>query len=56
MTKLASTLALVIFGLVVLAAASRALIALAGALVTPIVTFAVVAALLRCVWWLTGPK
>jgi hypothetical protein len=56
MNKLASTLALAILGLVVLAAASRALIALAGALVTPIVVCAVVVALLRCVWWLTGPR
>ena len=56
MSRLPATLALAILGLVVLAAASRALIALAGALVTPIVACTVVAALLRCVWWLTGPR
>jgi|NGEPerStandDraft_6_1074524.scaffolds.fasta_scaffold164336_2 hypothetical protein len=56
MTKLVSTLSTVILGLVVLAATSRALIALAGALVTPIVACGIVVALLRCVWWLTGPR
>jgi len=56
MNKLASTLALAILGLVVLAATSRALIALAGGLVAPIVAGAVVVALLRCLWWLTGPR
>jgi hypothetical protein len=55
-TKLASTLALAILGLVVLAATSRALIALAEALVVPIAVCAVLVALLRCVWWLTGPR
>jgi hypothetical protein len=56
MSKLPSMLSLAIFGLVVLAATSRALVALAGALVTPIVACGVVVALLRCVWWLTGPR
>ncbi len=56
MSKLASTLGLAILGLVVLAAASRALIALAGALTAPIVALAIVAALLRCVWFFTGPR
>ena len=56
MNKLPSTLALMILGLVVLAAASRPLITLAGALVTPIVACGIVVALLRCVWWLTGPR
>lgn len=56
MNKLVSTLALAVVGLVVLAAASRALIALAGALVVPAATIGVIAALLRCMWWLTGPR
>jgi uncharacterized protein (DUF697 family) len=56
MSKLVSTLATVILGLVVLAATSRALISLAGALVTPVVASGIVVALLRCVWWLTGPR
>lgn len=56
MNKLASALALAILGLVVLAATSRALIALAGALATPIVACAVAIALLRYVWWLTGSR
>lgn len=56
MTKLVQALLLGIVGLVVLAAASRALVALAGALVVPAVTVGVIAALLRCVWWLTGPR
>jgi len=56
MSKLASALTLAIFGLVVLAATSRALIALAGSLVVPIVACGIVVALLRCVWWLTGPR
>jgi hypothetical protein len=54
--KLVSTLGLAVLGLVVLAATSRALIALAGALVMPIVVCGIVVALLRCVWWLTGPR
>jgi energy-converting hydrogenase Eha subunit C len=45
-----------VLGLVVLAATSRALTALAGALVAPIVVCGIVVALLRCVWWLTGPR
>lgn len=56
MNKLASTLALAILGLVVLAATSRALIALAGALQPLLVIGCIVVALLRCVWWLTGPR
>lgn len=56
MSRLPSTLVLAILGLVVLAATSRALIALAGSLVTPLVACGIVAALLRCVWWLTGPR
>lgn len=56
MKRFTSTLALAVLGLVVLAASSHALIALAGALVVPIVAGGIVAALLRCVWWLTGPR
>ncbi len=56
MSKLASTVGLMVLGLVVLAASSRALIALAGALVTPILVGGIVAGLLRCVWWFTGPR
>lgn len=56
MNRLIQALVLVIVGLVVLAAASRALIALAEALATPLVACGIVVALLRCVWWLTGPR
>jgi hypothetical protein len=56
MNRLASMLALGILALVVIAASSRALIALAGALVAPIVVLGIVAALLRCVWFFTGPR
>jgi len=56
MSKAATTLGLVILGLVVLAATSRALIALAGALLPLIVVGGIVVALLRCVWWLSGPR
>jgi hypothetical protein len=55
-SKLVSALSLTVLGLVVLAATSRALIALAGALVMPIVALGIVVALLRCVFWLTGPR
>jgi energy-converting hydrogenase Eha subunit C len=54
--KLIQASLLAIVGLVVLAAASPALIRLAGSLVTPIVACGIVVALLRCVWWLTGPR
>ncbi len=56
MTKLLQAALLGLVWLVVIAASSRALIALAGALVMPIVAAGIVAALLRCVWWLTGPR
>ena len=56
MNKLIQAALLGVVGLVVIAASSRALIALAGALVTPIVAGGIVVALLRCVWWLTGPR
>lgn len=56
MSKLIQALLLALVGLVVLAATSRPLIALAGSLVTPIVACGIVVALLRCVWWLTGPR
>ncbi len=56
MNKLASTLALVVLALVVLAASSRALIALASGLLPILVAAGVIAALLRCIWWLTGPR
>jgi energy-converting hydrogenase Eha subunit C len=53
MNKLIQAAALGVLGLVVVAAASRALIALAGALVTPILVVGIVVALLRCVWFYT---
>ncbi len=56
MNKLIQAMLLGVLGLVVLAATSRVLVALAGALVGPIVACAVVVALLRCVWWWTGPR
>jgi hypothetical protein len=49
-------LALGVGGLIVLAANSRALIATASAVTTPIVALGIVAGLLRCVWWFTGPR
>jgi hypothetical protein len=54
MNKLIALLGLV--GLVVIAASSRALIALAGALVMPIVALGLTACLIRVVWWWTGPR
>jgi hypothetical protein len=45
-----------VLGIVVLAATSHALIALAGVLQPLLVIGCVVVALLRCVWWLTGPR
>jgi hypothetical protein len=54
--RLASTLGLVILGLVVLAATSRTLVALAGALQPLLVIVCVAVLLLRCVWWWTGPR
>lgn len=56
MNKLASTLGLVILGLMVLAATSRALIALAGALQPLLVIVCVALMLLRCVSWWMGPR
>jgi hypothetical protein len=56
MSKLASMLALAIVGLVVLAYATPALTKLASALVPLAVVIGIVVALLRCVWWLTGPR
>ena len=56
MTKLISTIAIVVLGLVALGAASRALVALAGALVVPIVALGLTACLVRIAWWLTGPR
>ncbi|HEX5852652.1 MAG TPA: hypothetical protein VFY36_06135 [Solirubrobacteraceae bacterium] len=56
MNRLVSMLALAILALVVVAASSRALIALAGALTAPIVALGIVVALLRCVWFFTGPR
>jgi hypothetical protein len=56
MNKLVHAILLALVGLVVLAASSHALVALAGALVTPIVACGIVVALLRCVWWLTVPR
>jgi hypothetical protein len=54
--KLIQAAALGIVGLGVLATSSRALIALAESLVTPLAVCAVLAALLRCVWFFTGPR
>ena len=56
MNRLASTLALGILALVVIAASSRALIALAGALTAPIVALGLTACLVRIAWWWTGPR
>ena len=52
MNKLIQAVLLVLVGLVVLAAASRALVTLSWGFV-PV---AVCAAVLRVVWWLTGPR
>jgi hypothetical protein len=56
MNKLVQAVLLGLIGLAVLAAATPALIKLAGALVTPIVVGGIIAALLRCVWFYTGPR
>jgi hypothetical protein len=53
MTKLISTVALMVAGLAALAIAGPALARLASALVTPILVVGVVVALLRWVWWYT---
>jgi hypothetical protein len=53
MTKLVQASLLVLVGLVVVAAASAALIRLAGAMVTPLLVGGIVAGLLRCVWFYT---
>ena len=53
MSKLIQATLLVLVELVVIAASSRALTALAGALVTPILVVGIVVALLRCVWFYT---
>jgi hypothetical protein len=54
--KLIQAVLLGLVGLAVIAASSRALIALAGALLMPILALGVVAGFLRCLWWLTGPR
>lgn len=56
MTKLIQVLLLSVIGLAVLDAASGPLTKLAGALVTPILVGGLIAGLLRCVWWMTGPR
>jgi hypothetical protein len=56
MTKLIHAGLIGIVGLVVLAAATPALTKLASALVAPLLIGGIVGALLRCVWWLTGPR
>ncbi len=56
MNKLIQVVLLGVIGLAVLAAATPALIRLTGALVTPILVGGIVVGLLRCVWWLTGPR
>ncbi len=56
MNKLLQAALLGLVGVVVVAASSRALIALAGALVVPIVTLGILAALLRCIWFFTGSR
>jgi hypothetical protein len=54
--KLIQAVLLGLVGLVVIAASSRALIALAGALQPFLVIGCVVVGLLRCVWFFTGPR
>lgn len=56
MTKLIQVLLLSVIGLTVLDAASGPLTKLSEALVTPILVGGLIAGLLRCVWWLTGPR
>jgi hypothetical protein len=56
MTKLVHAVLLALVGLVVLAATSRALIALADALQPLLVIVCVAVVLFRYVWWLTGPR
>jgi hypothetical protein len=56
MNRLVQALLLGIVGLAVLAAVTPGLIKLAGALVPLVLVLGVGAAVLRCVWWLTGPR
>ncbi|MHB8243574.1 MAG: hypothetical protein ACYDHN_16500 [Solirubrobacteraceae bacterium] len=56
MTKLLHATLAGIVAVVVLAAATPALTKLASALVAPLLIVGIIAALLRCVWWLTGPR
>ena len=56
MTRLIQLGLVGVMGVVVLAAATPALTKLASALVGPLLVAGIVAALLRCVWWLTGPR
>jgi hypothetical protein len=53
MTKLVSTLAIAVLGLVALGAASRGVVQLLGALVPVILVTAIAAAVLRVVWFYT---
>ena len=56
MTKLLQAGLIGIVAVVVLAAATPALTKLASALVGPLLIGGIIAALLRWVWWLTGPR
>ncbi len=53
MNKLIHLALLLLAGLVILAATSQALVALAGAVVTPLLVAGIIVALLRCVWFYT---
>lgn len=56
MNRLVQALLLGIVGLAVLAAAGPTLTKLVGALVPLVLVLSIGAAVLRCVWWLCGPK
>jgi hypothetical protein len=56
MTKLIHAVLLSVLGLAALAAATPALTRLVGALVPLVLVVGILAALLRCVWWWTGPR
>jgi hypothetical protein len=56
MTRLIQTLVLAVVGLAALAAATPALTRLVGALIPLTLVIGVVAAVLRMVWWMTGPR
>jgi hypothetical protein len=56
MSKLINVLVLGVIGLVVLDATGPTITRLISALVPLVLAVGIVVAILRCVWWLTGPR